>query len=157
VRVLTVFAAASLSLTSVTTLVLVATPAVPAVAQEAGPVPAPVPSPAPAPAPAPVPELEHAPVALAAVVIDERLAPALDWPIWDTLALCESGQRWHIQGRRYGGGLQILGSTWRNHGGTEFGALPSHATREQQIVVARRILDSGGWRQWGRCARRLKL
>ncbi len=112
------------------------------------------PAPLPAPLPAPV---EPEAVVVTVALFDERLAPALDWPIWDAMAQCESGQRWHIQGQRYGGGLQIMRGTWRRHGGTEFAALPSQATREQQIVVARRILDSGGWRQWSSCSRQLKL
>jgi hypothetical protein len=88
---------------------------------------------------------------------DPRLAPALDWYDWDRLAACESGGRWDIQGSRYGGGLQILGSTWRDFGGTEFAARPGEATREQQIVVARAIAEAGGWRQWPTCAKHLDL
>lgn len=108
------------------------------------------------PAPSPIPVVPE-PVEVAVALFDMRLAPALDWPVWDAMAQCESGQRWHIQSSRYGGGLQIMRGTWRRHGGTEFAALPSQATREQQIVVARRILDSGGWRQWSSCSRQLGL
>jgi hypothetical protein len=131
------------------------------------PVPAPASAP-PAPAPvSPVPTaiLTAAPVGdtaqvaevLPSVVPDGRLEPALDWYDWDRLADCESGGRWDLQGARYGGGLQILGSTWRNFGGTEFADLPGQATREQQIVVARAIAAAGGWRQWPDCAKRLGL
>jgi resuscitation-promoting factor RpfA len=88
---------------------------------------------------------------------DPRLAPALDWYHWDRLAECETGGRWDVQGPRYGGGLQILSSTWRTFGGTEFADLPGHATREQQIVVGRAIAEAGGWRQWPGCAKRLGL
>ena len=88
---------------------------------------------------------------------DPRTAPALDWYDWDRLAECESGGRWDIQGPSYGGGLQILTSTWRKFGGTEFAGLPGDATREQQIVVARAIAEEGGWSQWPSCARRLGL
>jgi hypothetical protein len=88
---------------------------------------------------------------------DPRLAPALDWYDWDRLAECESGGRWDAQGARYGGGLQILTSTWRAYGGTEFADVPGAATREQQIVVGRAIQADGGWHQWPLCARRLGL
>ncbi len=131
------------------------------------PLPAPVSAP-PVPAPvSPVPAaiLTAAPAdgaarvadVLPAVVPDGRFEPALDWYDWDRLAECESGGQWDIQGSRYGGGLQILGSTWRNFGGTEFADLPGQATREQQIVVARAIAEAGGWRQWPSCAKRLGL
>ncbi len=136
--------AVSALLLSVSTLLAVIGSASLAGAQEAPPAPSPIPV---------VPES----VEVAAALFDERLAPALDWPVWDAMAQCESGQRWHIQGSRFGGGLQIMRGTWRRHRGTEFAALPSRATREQQIVVARRILDSGGWRQWSSCSRQLGL
>ena len=89
--------------------------------------------------------------------VDPRFDPALDWYDWDRLADCESGGRWDAQGARYGGGLQILGSTWRAYGGTEFAELPGLASREEQIVVGRAIVEDGGWRQWPWCARRLGL
>jgi hypothetical protein len=89
--------------------------------------------------------------------LDERLAPALDWYVWDRLAECESGGQWNRQGSLYGGGLQILTSTWRNFGGLEFAAYPGQATREQQIVVGRAIEEAGGWRQWPACAKRIGL
>jgi hypothetical protein len=88
---------------------------------------------------------------------DPRLEPALDWYDWDRLAECESGGRWDVQGSRYGGGLQILTSTWQNFGGTEFAPVPGQATREQQIVVARAIEAAAGWRQWPSCAKRVGL
>jgi len=88
---------------------------------------------------------------------DLRLVPALDWYDWDRLAECESGGRWDLQGFRYGGGLQILTSTWQAFGGTEFAPVPGQATREQQIAVAREIEAVGGWRQWPSCAKRIGL
>lgn len=80
--------------------------------------------------------------------------PALDWPVWDALAECESNHRWSIAGR-YSGGLQINSGTWKVFGGREFAAQPYLATREEQIEIARRILDSGGWSQWPTCSRKL--
>jgi resuscitation-promoting factor RpfA len=88
---------------------------------------------------------------------DPRLAPAFDWVTWDLVAACETGGRWDAQGARYGGGLQILTSTWQAFGGTEFAPRPGLATREQQIVVGRAIQAAGGWRQWPGCAQQLDL
>lgn len=82
--------------------------------------------------------------------------------VWDALAECESGGRWDIAtGNGYGGGLQFAHttqwSTWRAFGGVEFAAHPWDATREQQIVVAERVLARSGWGAWPGCARRLGL
>lgn len=78
--------------------------------------------------------------------------------IWDDLAWCESGGNWSINtGNGYSGGLQFLHSSWRAYGGREFAPLAYQATREQQIVVAERILDDVGWGAWPACARRLGL
>ena len=78
---------------------------------------------------------------------------------WDALAQCETGGDWTAQtGNGYGGGLQFAHgpgwSTWRAFGGTEFTADPWDATREQQIVVAERVLARSGWSAWPGCARK---
>ena len=66
--------------------------------------------------------------------------------MWDKVAYCESGGNWAINlGSGYYGGLQMLGSTWRNYGGTEFAPTADQASREQQIAVAERILADVGW------------
>lgn len=84
---------------------------------------------------------------------------------WDQLAQCESGGNWSKITRSgshvYGGGLQFLVedgngySTWARFGGTEFAPVPWEASREQQIIVAERVLAAGGWGQWPGCARKL--
>ena len=78
---------------------------------------------------------------------------------WDELAQCETGGVWSANtGNGYGGGLQFAHgpgwSTWRAFGGTEFTADPWDATREQQIVVAERVLARSGWSAWPGCARK---
>ena len=78
---------------------------------------------------------------------------------WDLLAQCETGGNWSTNtGNGYGGGLQFAhgpqSSTWISFGGGEFSANPWDATREQQIVVAERVLASSGWGAWPGCARR---
>jgi resuscitation-promoting factor RpfA len=78
--------------------------------------------------------------------------------VWDRLAQCESGGNWAINtGNGYYGGLQMLGSTWRSYGGQAFAPTADRASREQQIVVAERILDDAGWGAWPACSRKLGL
>lgn len=92
--------------------------------------------------------------------------------VWDDLADCESGlwgpdgvpqpgtARWSYGLTETGlfeGGLQFHPPTWdefRDPG------MPDHAgaaTREQQIVVAERVLDAQGWKAWPVCSRKLGL
>lgn len=74
---------------------------------------------------------------------------------WDKLAQCESGSRWNINtGNGFYGGLQFTPSTWRGFGGKEFASSAHQATREQQIVVAERVLAKQGWNAWPTCSRK---
>jgi resuscitation-promoting factor RpfA len=74
---------------------------------------------------------------------------------WDKLAQCESGGRWNINtGNGFSGGLQFTPSTWRAFGGKEFAAVAHKASREQQIVVAERVLAGQGWNAWPSCSRK---
>lgn len=75
---------------------------------------------------------------------------------WDALAACESGGNWHLDGR-YDGGLQFDPATWLAFGGGEFGPHAYDATREQQIIVAERVLHELGPGQWPVCTRHLGL
>ena len=78
--------------------------------------------------------------------------------VWDAIAACESGGDWSIAtGNGYYGGLQFSAGTWRASGGGEFAATADQATRDQQIVVAARVLDEQGWGAWPTCSRRLGL
>ncbi|QBJ97342.1 DUF3235 domain-containing protein [Rhodococcus sp. ABRD24] len=77
---------------------------------------------------------------------------------WDRLAQCEAGGNWAINtGNGYHGGLQFSPSTWTSHGGGQFAATAAQATREQQIVVAERVLASQGWGAWPSCSSKLGL
>lgn len=72
---------------------------------------------------------------------------------WDQLAQCESGGNWAINtGNGFYGGLQFHPTTWTNMGGGEFAPTADLATREQQIIVAERVLASQGWHAWPGCA-----
>lgn len=77
---------------------------------------------------------------------------------WDQLAQCEAGGNWAASGNGFGGGLQFMHqssySTWLSFGGGEFAPNPWDATREQQIVVAERVLASSGWKAWPGCSRK---
>ncbi|MGF7122331.1 resuscitation-promoting factor Rpf1 domain-containing protein [Rhodococcus sp. TAF43] len=77
---------------------------------------------------------------------------------WDKLAQCEAGGNWGINtGNGYHGGLQFSPSTWTSHGGGQFAATANQATREQQIVVAERVLANQGWGAWPSCSSKLGL
>ena len=90
--------------------------------------------------------------------LDAR-APSIEVrAVWDDLAWCESGGNWSYNGSSgYDGGLQFLPSVWVNYGGREFASHAWGASREQQIVVAERILADVGWGAWPGCSRKLGL
>jgi resuscitation-promoting factor RpfA len=74
---------------------------------------------------------------------------------WDKLAQCESTGNWSINtGNCFSGGLQFTPSTWRAFGGE---GVAHHASREEQIVVAERVLAKQGWGAWPACSRKLGL
>ncbi|MFJ5927497.1 transglycosylase family protein [Kitasatospora sp. NPDC092948] len=73
--------------------------------------------------------------------------------VWDRVAECESGGNWSLDsGDGVYGGLQITAQRWVDYGGTQYAALPSDATRSQQIAVAERILATEGPQPWASCA-----
>jgi resuscitation-promoting factor RpfA len=75
--------------------------------------------------------------------------------VWDRLAQCESSGNWAINtGNGFSGGLQFTPSTWHAFGGA---GKAHQATREQQIVVAERVLAKQGWGAWPACSRKLGL
>jgi hypothetical protein len=78
---------------------------------------------------------------------------------WDQLAQCEAGGNWATNtGNGFGGGLQFMHqrsySTWLSYGGGEFAPHPWEASREQQIVIAERVLAGSGWKAWPGCSRK---
>ena len=86
----------------------------------------------------------------------------VDEVVWDALARCEASGRWDvvrlIDGRpAYFGGLQFSPRTWDAFRPVDFPALASDATREQQILVAERVLARQGWGAWPACSERLGL
>lgn len=76
-----------------------------------------------------------------------------DPTVWDQLAHCETGGNWamdHVPG--FAGGLGFANGTWTANGGDEFAASAADATREQQIVIAERVLAGSGWGAWPGCS-----
>ncbi|MDI9930449.1 transglycosylase family protein [Rhodococcus sp. IEGM 1354] len=77
---------------------------------------------------------------------------------WDRLAQCEAGGNWGINtGNGFQGGLQFSPSTWNAHGGQQYAATANQASREEQIAVAEKVLDSQGWGAWPACSSSLGL
>jgi uncharacterized protein YabE (DUF348 family) len=72
-------------------------------------------------------------------------------PMWDKIAVCESGGNWGVVDSMYSGGLGIYNGTWDQFGGRDFASNAGLATREEQIIVAERIRDAVGISGWG-CA-----
>ena len=94
----------------------------------------------------------------AAAAIMAPTASAAPDSDWDRLAQCEAGGNWHINtGNGFYGGLQFNPQTWQANGGGEFAATADQASREQQIVVAERVLASQGWGAWPACSASLGL
>lgn len=78
--------------------------------------------------------------------------PAQADPNWDAIAACESGGNWNINtGNGFHGGLQFALGTWQANGGI---GMPENATREEQITVAQRVLQSQGIGAWPVCGHR---
>ncbi|MFJ7204577.1 FG-GAP-like repeat-containing protein [Streptomyces sp. NPDC098789] len=71
---------------------------------------------------------------------------------WDKVARCESTNNWQANtGNGYFGGVQILLSTWNAFGGREYASYPHQATKQQQILIAEKILAGQGAGAWGSC------
>jgi nucleoid-associated protein YgaU len=78
--------------------------------------------------------------------------------VWDRVAKCESGNRWHINtGNGFYGGLQFSAGTWRAYHGAKYAGRADKATRLEQIEVARRVLASQGPGAWPVCGPRAGL
>lgn len=101
--------------------------------------------PEPPPPPEPAPEQPQA-------------APAAPTgSVWDRLAACESGGDWDARRGQYEGGLQFHPATWDRNKPSGYPDAAYQASREQQIVVGKRIQATQGWDAWPACARELGL
>jgi len=94
-------------------------------------------------------------VAGAPLLVAAPAANAAPDSVWDRVAQCESSGNWNIStGNGFFGGLQFTSSTWRAFGGAQFAGSANQATREQQIIVAERVLAGQGWGAWPVCSRK---
>ncbi|MEW2374206.1 transglycosylase family protein, partial [Streptomyces sp. NPDC006656] len=79
-------------------------------------------------------------------------ASAASVTTWDKVAQCESGGNWSINtGNGYYGGLQFTASTWKSYGGTQYASYANQATKQQQILIAEKVLASQGQGAWPTC------
>ena len=75
--------------------------------------------------------------------------------VWDRLAQCESTGNWSINsGNGFYGGLQFTLSSWRAVGGSGY---PHQASREEQILRAKKLQAIQGWGAWPVCSSKLGL
>ena len=58
---------------------------------------------------------------------------------WETVARCETGGDWSMEGPVYSGGLGMLASTWAGYGGLAFAPSAGQATPVEQVTIARRV------------------
>ena len=80
-------------------------------------------------------------------------AGAEEYTVWDRVAQCESNGNWSINtGNGYYGGVQFALSTWAAFGGNEYAYYPHHASKAQQIAIARRTLYVQGPGAWPVCS-----
>jgi hypothetical protein len=115
-----------------------------------------------APPPVVIPPKPAAPPAIAEATTTQVAAPQLPGAppvalgsVWDKLAACESSGHWNINtGNGYFGGLQFSLQTWQAFGGI---GNPADATREQQIMIAEKVLKVQGWNAWPSCSMHLGL
>lgn len=103
----------------------------------------------------------------------EPAAPAPTGSVWDRLADCESGDwvegwpqpgtaRWDYglsfsHGDSFEGGLNFHPGTWDAFKDAGMADHAGNATREQQIMVAERVLAAQGWGAWPVCSGMLGL
>ncbi|MFF5635872.1 transglycosylase family protein [Streptomyces sp. NPDC012825] len=78
--------------------------------------------------------------------------------VWEKVAACESSSNWQINtGNGYFGGLQFTQSTWEEYGGTHYAPRADLASRDQQILIAERVLKGQGPGAWPSCGPRAGL
>lgn len=118
-------------------------------------------------------EIAPEPAALAPEPVEpEPASPPDPEPVrsvWDRVADCEAGEwtgdggfveasaNWSATAGRFEGGLQFHPDTWDGYRDPDMPAAAYDATREQQIVVAERVLAEQGWKAWPVCSRKLGL
>ncbi|MFJ1706387.1 transglycosylase family protein [Kitasatospora sp. NPDC088346] len=91
-------------------------------------------------------------VGLALPLLTATGAHAATADTWQTVAQCQTGADWNGDpGTGHYGGLGLTLRTWVAYGGDEFASQPDHATPEQQVIVAERLLAGHGPSLWPTC------
>ncbi|MGW3046392.1 transglycosylase family protein, partial [Kitasatospora sp. NPDC001159] len=91
-------------------------------------------------------------MALSVPLLAPTEASAASVATWDKVAACESSGNWSINTNNgYYGGLQISLDNWRHYGGLNYAPRPDLATKQQQILIAEKILADQGAGAWS-CA-----
>ncbi|SCK39974.1 transglycosylase family protein [Streptomyces sp. WMMB 322] len=89
---------------------------------------------------------------LALPFVGSGTANAASVDTWDKVAQCEASGNWSMNsGNGYYGGLQFTPGTWSANGGTEYAPRADQATKQEQIRVAEKVLDSQGPGAWPSC------
>ncbi|MGP3947974.1 transglycosylase family protein [Streptomyces sp. 7N604] len=89
-------------------------------------------------------------IGLSFITAGQASAASVD--TWDKVAECESTSNWSINnGNGFFGGLQFTQSTWEAFGGTDYAERADLATKDQQIAVAEKVLDTQGPGAWPVC------
>lgn len=92
-------------------------------------------------------------VGIALPVIGAGTAEAASVSTWDKVAMCESTNNWSINtGNGFYGGLQFQQSTWVEFGGTQYAPRADLATKQQQILIAEKVLAVQGPGAWPVCS-----
>ncbi|MER7108676.1 transglycosylase family protein [Streptomyces sp. NPDC000229] len=90
---------------------------------------------------------------MALPLIGAGSAHAASVDVWEKVAACESTNNWKINtGNGHYGGLQFTQSTWEAYGGTRYAPRADLATKDQQIVIAEKVLKGQGPRAWPTCS-----
>jgi cell wall-associated NlpC family hydrolase len=93
-----------------------------------------------------------------ATALSAQPAVAADLDTWNRVAACESTSNWKINtGNGYYGGLQFSQSTWEAYGGLNHAPRADLATKQQQILVAEKVLASQGPGAWPVCSKEAGL
>ncbi|WP_436735796.1 peptidoglycan DD-metalloendopeptidase family protein [Streptomyces sp. BBFR102] len=95
---------------------------------------------------------------LALPLVAAGTADAASADTWAKVAACESSGDWSVNtGNGYYGGLQFKQSTWEAYGGGAYAGRADLATKDQQIAVAEKVLDSQGPGAWPACSQKAGL
>jgi hypothetical protein len=88
-------------------------------------------------------------------IVEPNYDPS-DGSRWDQLAQCESGGNWAYPtvAGGFSGGIMFHEGTWNANGGQEYAQYAYMATREQQILIAEKVLAGSGWGAWPGCSRK---